>query len=209
MGSTMWMSERLSEFITLLLIINPFGVLPVFLAITGDCEPGMQRRIALRAVIVALVTLVFFVAAGHFILAQMKIPIRAFQISGGIVLFLFALDMLRGDRTETTDNAGGALARAIYPLGIPKIAGPGAMLTVILLTDDDRYNLTGQLMTVGMLALALVLTLLILLAAVPLSRLIGQPGASVIGRIMGVLLAAFAVGMVLSAVADWLKLPPL
>ncbi len=205
----MWASDHLSEFVTLFLVINPFGVLPVFLATAGGFEPNMQRRIALHAVLVAFVTLTFFAVAGDFILAQMKIPIRAFQISGGIVLFLVALDMVRGNGHEAAGSPGGALALAVYPIGIPKIAGPGAMLAVVLLTDDDRFNIPGQLITIGMLAIVLVLTLFVLLLAGPISRLIGTSGTSVIGRVMGILLAAFAVGMVLSAVAEWLSLPKL
>lgn len=204
----MWASDHLSEFVTLFLVINPFGVLPVFVATAGGFEPKMQHRIALHAVLVAFVTLAFFAVAGDFILAQMKIPIRAFQISGGIVLFLVALDMVRGNGHEAA-SPGGALALAVYPIGIPKIAGPGAMLAVVLLTDDDRFNIPGQLITIGMLAIVLVLTLIVLLLAGPISRLIGAPGTSVIGRVMGILLAAFAVGMVLSAVAEWLSLPRL
>jgi multiple antibiotic resistance protein len=103
----------------------------------------------------------------------------------------------------------GSMALAVYPLAIPKIAGPGAMLTVVLVTDDDRLNLAGQLTTVGVLALVLVVTLLILLAAVPISRLIGTAGVSVISRVMGMLLAAMAVALVLGAVGDWLNLPKL
>ena len=205
----MWDSERLSEFVTLFLVINPFGVLPPFIAIAGGFQPKVQRRIALHSVIVAFVTLTFFFIAGAFILSHMKIPIRAFQISGGIVLFLVALEMVRGSAHEMSASPGGAIALAVYPIGIPKIAGPGAMLAVILLTDDDRYNIGEQLVTIGMLGLVLLVTLFVLLAAIPISRLIGTAGAGVISRIMGLLLAAFAVGMVLSTVAEWLNLPKL
>jgi multiple antibiotic resistance protein len=205
----MWISEHLSEFVTLFLVINPFGVLPVFIATAGGFEPKVQRRIALNAVLVAFVSLTFFVVAGDFILTQMKIPIRAFQISGGIVLFLVALEMVRGERAEASGTPAGALALAIYPIGIPKIAGPGSILAVILLTDDDRFDFIGQLQTIGMLAVVLALTLLVLLVAGPISRLIGTAGTNVIGRVMGLVLAAFAVAMVLSAVGEWLNLPKL
>jgi len=101
------------------------------------------------------------------------------------------------------------MALAVYPLAIPKIAGPGAMLTAVLVTDDDRFNLAGQMATVGMIALVLLAALLILLAAGPISRLIGTAGVSVISRVMGMLLAALAVTLVLGAVSDWLSLPKL
>ena len=140
----------------------------------------------------------------------MGISIRAFQISGGILLFVIALDMIRGQtHGRAWPETRAASALAVYPLAIPKIAGPGAMLTVVLVTDDDRLNLAGQLTTVGVLVLVLVVGLLILLAAGPISRLIGTAGVSVISRVMGMLLAAMAVALVLGAVGDWLGLPKL
>ena len=102
----------------------------------------------------------------------------------------------------------GELAVAIYPLAIPKIAGPGVILALMLLSDDDRYNFIGKLATVGVLALVLLIEFVIL-ASGPITRLIGTTGAGVIGRIMGMLLAALAVSMVLGAAAEWLNLPAL
>ncbi len=206
----MWWQDHVSEFVTLFLVVNPLGVLPVFLAMAGPLPPKVQRKIATRAVIVAFVVLVFFIFAGDFVLRQMGIAIRAFQIAGGIVLFLVALEMVHGeDHGVRAGSKAAALSLAVYPLGIPKIAGPGAMLTVILLTDDDRFNLMGQFATVGVLAAVLAIQLVVLLAAGPISRRMGASGAAVIGRVMGLLLVAFAVSMVLTAVADWLALPKL
>lgn len=204
----MW-TEKVSEFVTLLLVISPFEVLPGFLALAGGMSLPEQRRLALHAVLVAFVALVFFMFAGRFVLTQMHIPIRAFQIAGGIVLFLVALEMVRGVRHEPAGESHGHLGLAVYPLGIPKIAGPGAMLAVMVVSDDDRFNLVGQLQSVVVVALVLVTQLLVLLAAGPISRVIGTVGAAVIGRIMGILLAALAVSMVLAAFAAWLNLPPL
>ena len=205
----MW-QERLSEFVTLFLVINPFEVLPSFIAVAGGLAVHRQREIALKAVAVAFVVLVFFIFAGGFLLSQMHVPIRAFQISGGIVLFLVALDMVRGHHGESHAESGREATRlAVYPLGVPKIAGPGAMLAVMLLTDDDRYNLLERGATVLVLAAVMIAVFVILLAAGPISRLIGAAGAGVIGRIMGMLLAALAVSMVLTAVVEWLGLPKL
>jgi multiple antibiotic resistance protein len=205
----MWWQQRLSEFVTLFLVINPFGALPTFMEIAETLDPRAQRKLALSATVISFAVLVFFIVAGAFLLAQMGISIRAFQISGGILLFVIALDMIRGQTLTGHGKEQGSMALAVYPLAIPKIAGPGAMLTVVLVTDDDRLNLAGQLTTVGVLALVLVVTFLILLAAVPISRLIGTAGVSVISRVMGMLLAAMAVALVLGAVGDWLNLPKL
>lgn len=206
--SSVWV-ERFGEFVTLLLVVDPFGVIPSFVALTATYKPEMQHRIALKSVIVAFGVLVFFIFAGGFLLAHMGVPLRAFQIAGGIVLFIVALEMVRGEDTAPDKKTKDHLSIAIYPLAIPKIAGPGAMLAVILLTDDDRGDIWGQLGTVGMLVLVMVIQLVLLLAAAPLFRILGQSVASVIGRVMGILLAALAVSLVLSALADWLNLPKL
>jgi multiple antibiotic resistance protein len=205
----MWWQQRLSEFVTLFLVINPFGALPTFMEIAETLDPRAQRRLALSATVISFAVLVFFIVAGAFLLGEMGISIRAFQISGGILLFVIALDMIRGQTLSGHGTEQGSMALAVYPVAIPKIAGPGAMLTVVLVTDDDRLNLAGQLTTVCVLALVLVVTLLILLVAGPISRLIGSAGVSVISRVMGMLLAAMAVALVLGAVGDWLNLPKL
>jgi multiple antibiotic resistance protein len=205
----MWWQGRLSEFVTIFLVINPIGVLPVFLALAGPLDRRSQKKLAFNAVLIAFVVLVFFIFAGAFLLDQMGVSIGAFQISGGIVLFLVAMEMIRGEVPTTSPGMEQSQALAVYPLGIPKIAGPGAMIAIILFSDDDRFNLLGQLTTVGILALVLLIQLLILFAASPILRLIGAAGAGVIGRIMGMLLTALAVSMVLSATGQWLGLPKL
>jgi multiple antibiotic resistance protein len=207
----MWWQQRFSEFVTLFLVVNPFGPLPTFLTMAARLEPPAQRQLALGAAVISFAVLVFFVFAGALLLRQVGIPIRAFQISGGIVLFLVGLEMIRGRSyagekdAETTSQA--PFARAAYPLAIPIIAGPGAMLTVVLLTDDDRFNLPGQMITVAIIALVMVIQFIILLAGRPIAWVIGTAGVSVVGRVMGMLLAALAVSLVLSALGDWLGLP--
>jgi len=206
--SSVW-TERFGEFVTLFLVIDPFSVIPAYIALVQSYKPAMQHKIALKSVIVATLVLIFFMFAGGFLLDHMGVPLRAFQIAGGIVLFIVALDMVQGDSDTQHPKSKDHLSIAIYPLAIPKIAGPGAMLAVILLTDDDRGNVWGQLGTVGMLMLVMIIQLALLYAAAPLFRLLGASVANVIGRIMGILLAALAVSLVLTALAEWLNLPKL
>ena len=206
----MW-QERVSEFVTLFAVVSPFTVLPVFLSVAGAQAPSVQRRIAVAAVLVAFGVLAFFMAAGGFLLQKMGVSLRAFQIAGGIVLFVYALEMVRGE-SHAPDHAKGPvkpLALAISPLAIPKIAGPGAMLSAVLLTDDHRFDVLQLGQTVLVLAVVLAIQLLLLLAAVPVSRLVGEHGASIMGRVMGMLLAAVAVTMVLGGIGSWLGLPTL
>lgn len=205
----MW-QERLNEFVTLLIVVNPIGVLPVFIAVAGGFDTAAQRRIALIAVLVSFAVLVFFIAAGGFLLEKMGISLRSFQIAGGIILFLVALDMVRGTSYAPSASASdSATSLAIYPLAIPKIAGPGTMLTVVLLTDDHRFDVAQLSLTTAVLALVLAITLAVLLVAGPISRIIGAAGASIISRVMGMVLVALAVHTVLSAFGRWLNLPPL
>jgi multiple antibiotic resistance protein len=205
---TMW-QELLNEFVTLFLVVNPIAVLPVFLAVAGALDRAVQRKIALIAVAASFGVLVVFLFGGSFLIKRLGISITAFQISGGIVLFAFALAMVRGDSFVPSGGESEPTSLAVYPLAIPKIAGPGAMLTVVLLADDDRHNLLEQAATAGVVALVMVIQLALLLAAVPISRWIGAAGAAVIGRVMGILLAALAVNLILEALVQWLGLPRL
>jgi multiple antibiotic resistance protein len=208
--TAMWWQNHLSEFVTFLLVINPLAALPTFMALTAPFERGQQRKIALTAVLAALALLVFFVVGGGFLLRRIGIAIRAFQIAGGIVVFLVALDMVHGRIQAGPDESlASNRALAIYPLAFPIIAGPGSLITAVLLTDDDRFNFPGQLATIGVIVVVLAIQFAALLAARPISRAIGDAGVSVIGRIMGMLLAALAVSMILTAVGEWLNLPTL
>ena len=202
----MW-QERLNEFVTLLIVVNPIGALPVFLAVTAGFDAVAQRKIALIAVLASFGVLVLFIAAGGFVLEKVGISLRSFQIAGGIILFLVALDMVRG---ASYVPAGGPAQKAtdvaIYPLAIPKIAGPGTMLTVVLLTDDHRFDVVQLSLTTGVVAVVLAITLGVLLLAAPISRLIGAAGTSIVSRVMGMILVALAVDTILSAFATWLGL---
>jgi multiple antibiotic resistance protein len=206
----MW-QERLNEFVTLLIVVNPISALPVFLAVTSGFDTAKQRRVAVIAVLASFGVLVLFIIGGGFVLDKMGISLRSFQIAGGIILFLVALDMVRGSSQVPAGGGTGdqATAVAIYPLAIPKLAGPGTMLTVVLLTDDHRFDFGELSLTTAVLAVVLVITLAILLLAAPISRLIGNAGSSIIGRVMGMILVALAVHTVLSAFAAWLGLPKL
>ena len=208
----MW-QERLSEFVTLFIVVNPISALPMFLALTAGFDTAQQRRVAVTAVLTSFGVLLLFIIAGGFLLEKMGISLRSFQIAGGIILFLVALDMVRGSSYAPASGGSGdgdhATAVAIYPLAIPKIAGPGTMLTVVLLTDDHRFDFVQLSLTTSVLAIVLAITLAVLLLAAPVSRLIGNAGISIMSRVMGMILVALAVHTVLSAFAGWLGLPKL
>jgi multiple antibiotic resistance protein len=209
MWAAMW-AERLSEFVTLLVVVNPIGAVPFFLAITRGQDTATRRKIAVNAVLISFGVLVAFIIGGGFLLEKMGIALRAFQIAGGIVLFLVALNMLTSDgKAPPPASSEEAMSLAAYPLAIPKIAGPGTMLTVVVLTDDHRFDVVQTVSTAGVLAIVLAIQLALLFLAVPLSRLIGETGANILGRVMGMILIALAVNLILTGFGSWLSLPKL
>jgi multiple antibiotic resistance protein len=201
--------ELLREFVTLFVVIDPIGTLPIFGFATQGVPAARHRAIALRGVLVAGGVLIFFLVAGQIVLEAVGISLASFRIAGGLVLFLFALTMIFGESkpeaelAEAADMPGGAaMERAIFPLAMPSIASPGAMLAVVVLTDNDRYNLAEQAVTLGLLIVVLSITLGLLMAASWLNRHLGPSGSSVISRVMGIILAAVAVDAVLNALVD-------
>ena len=204
------LADRLSEFVTLWVVIDPIGSLPVFLAIAATRSRQDARVIAIHAVLVAFGILVFFTILGQFLLQQINVPLTAFQIAGGIVLFIFALQMIFGEAKAKNDDALAAQSpkqAAVFPLAIPAIASPGAMLAVVLLTDDARHNIVDQSMTILVVAIVLAIQLALFFTAKRIEYWIGPSGTSVISRVMGTILAAVAVTEVLDGVSAWLQIP--
>ncbi|WP_102226354.1 MarC family protein [Acidimangrovimonas sediminis] len=195
------LSTLAREFITLLVVIDPIGTLPVFYFAARHVPEALHWRLALRAVLVAAIVLFLFLVGGQLFLEAVGLRLGSFQIAGGMILFLFALSMIFGDAKpsrEITEAERDHLSGAVFPLAMPSIASPGAMLAVVILTDNHRNTIADQAVTAGLLLAVLAVTLAILLAARPLKRVIGNTGASVVSRVMGIVLATVAVDSVLS-----------
>lgn len=186
------------EFIVLWVVIDPIGTLPVFVAVTAGMAAAKQRLVAVKAITIAFCVLLGFILVGQVVLDALGIPLPSFQIAGGIVLFLFAMSMIFGQGKPAEDmQSAEPLHMAVFPLAMPSIASPGAMLTVVILTDNDRFSLEHQAITAGLMAVVLLITLCIMLMAAPIMRVIGMTGAAIISRVMGLILAAVAVDAVL------------
>ena len=136
------MNDLVATFVFFFAVVDPIGIIPVFIAATSGYASSDKRRIALTATLASAIILLFFVIAGELILTAMAIPLEAFQIAGGIVLFLFALTMIFGESKPGADTrlAEGRTETAIFPLAVPSIASPGAMLAAVLLTENERYT---------------------------------------------------------------------
>ena len=196
------MERWLTEFVKLWVVIDPIGTLPVFLAVTAGMAAGSARRVAIQGTLVAFAGLVFFVVLGQILLNAMEIELSSFQIAGNIVLFLFALTMIFGESKLEEDQKllrSSDLEKAVYPLAIPSIASPGAMLTVMTVTDNSKFSIPEQMETLVQIGLILALLLLLLFGASRIIAVIGNAGASVISRVMGLILASVAVDGIIKA----------
>jgi multiple antibiotic resistance protein len=194
------MIDFVATFIVFFAVVDPIGTVPVFIAVTSGHDKAAIRNIAVQATIISALILIFFVMAGELILDAIGIPLPAFQIAGGIVLFLFALTMIFGDSKpeEEVKLVRSARDTAVFPLSVPSIASPGAMLAAVMQTENEVFNLVQQLQVTSMMLAVLVVVLVLMLGASFVIRLIGDSGASIISRVMGLILASVAVESVLS-----------
>ena len=193
------------DFVYLWAVIDPIGSIPVFIAVTAGTSRMVQRKIAYQAIITAGLVLLLFIVGGQIMLDLLEIPLAAFQIAGGLVLFLFALTMIFGDskpeaEIEESTHINAHQNKAVFPLAIPSIASPGAMMAVVLITDNHRFHIGQQLISTLTMMTVLLITLGFLLLAGRIQKLIGDAGASVVSRIGGLILASVAVDSVLSGI---------
>lgn len=200
----------ITQFVVLWAVIDPVGTVPVYLSQTQGLTTKQRRLVALKAVGIATGVLLFFLIMGQFLLEAMQIPLPAFQAAGGLVLLLFALSMIFGEgkpaqETKLSEELGRTeLANlAVYPLAIPSIASPGAMMAIVLLTDNHRHSMIDQGLTAGVMVLVLLSTLLLLLGATSIHKIIGNVGAAIISRVMGLILASVAVNNLLMGIRDF------
>jgi multiple antibiotic resistance protein len=198
----MKMIDYISVFIFFFAVIDPIGTIPVFIAVTAAHDDRAKRKIATIATLVAAGILVFFVVAGEIILTAMDIPLPAFQIAGGIILFLFAISMIFGESKpeQEVKLIKNVSETAIFPLAIPSIASPGAMLAAVLFTENAKYTIFEQFQVTVTLLVVLLVVLALMLGASFIHRIIGNSGASVISRVMGLILASVATANALEGI---------
>lgn len=202
------MNEFLAIFIFFFAVIDPIGTVPVFIAVTRGDSEKFKRKVVYKAVAVSALVLLFFVIAGEALLNAIDIPLSAFQIAGGIVLLLFALSMIFGESKpeEEIKSVKGSTETAIFPLAIPSIASPGAMLGAVLMTRNNEYTWVEQALTSSVMLAVLLVVLVLLLLATHVHKLIGDSGASIISRIMGLILSSVAVTNILDGIAHYFGL---
>jgi multiple antibiotic resistance protein len=188
----------LSAFVTLFLVIDPPGCAPIYAGLVSGATAQQARTMAIKATLIATVILFVFALFGEALLGALHIELDAFRIAGGIMLFFIAIDMVFEKRTERREQRAEKVRAtpevedvSVFPMAMPMLAGPGSIATIMLLMS--RSEGTEQtLVVLGALVAVMVLSLLSLLAAKPLMRLLGKQSEAVITRLLGVLLAALA-----------------
>lgn len=193
----------ITSFATLFVIIDPIGLMPVFIALTPGMDAKHRRGIALRACLIAFLVLALFAFLGEAVLNFVGISMEAFKIAGGALLFLTALDMLFERRQERRDNAVEDVPDpSVFPMAIPLIAGPGSIATVILLSNQVD-GIHGPLLVLAVALAVLLVACALFLAGNLLERALGKIGINVVTRLLGMLLAALSIQFVLDGLKDF------
>ncbi|MEP9375874.1 MarC family protein [Aquabacter sp. CN5-332] len=202
-----------TQFVTLWAVLEPISHLSLFLATTSDMTPKQRHKVAVLCCAFAFLILTFFIIAGRALLDAMGISVLSFQIAGGLVLFMYATSMIFSEphtppALEVSSDKHVA-SLAVYPLAIPIIAGPGAILSVVILSDNNRHVLSHQAVTIAVVAMLMLILMVLFWLGDYVIKVIGTSGANLIRRIMGLVLAALSVDIVLTALSRWLSLPPI
>jgi multiple antibiotic resistance protein len=201
----------LAAFITLLVVVDPPGVVPIYVALTKDEKPGDRRVILIRAVLIALGVALFFLVAGRAVLSYLRVTVHAFSISGGILLFVAAMPMLFGQRgglqaPEPKEKGSVGQDISVFPLAMPLLSGPGTIATILLLTSQAGDDMP-KLIAIGVsTALVFLVSFIALYLGARLIRLLGEGGVHIATRVMGILLAALAVQFVLNGISGYYKM---
>ncbi|TCK03664.1 MarC family protein [Marinobacterium mangrovicola] len=187
--------------------IDPIGTLAIFSALTAHMTATARRRTAIKATIYATAILFFSIVVGQLLLSAMGIRLISLQLAGGLILFLFGLKMIFGDMNKDArkvEDAGHDIA--VFPLAVPSIATPGAIMAVILMTDNHVYSIPTQIGTTLIMLAIMLVTFLLMLAAGPIIRVIGNNGSAILVKVMGMILTALSIEFVMEAlkISQWI-----
>lgn len=190
-------------------LVDPFAALPTFLAVTAGQDDSKRRKTARKASLTAFVVLTTFAVAGSFIFKMFGITLPAFEIAGGVILLLIGLDMLEAKRSPTQESSGETAEAAskddvgIVPLGIPMLAGPGAITSVMVLVGQVPGLMSWEMGAIAAsIAITAAICYVVLGSAARVARLMGETGIRILVRIMGLLLVALAVQYFVNGMVD-------
>jgi multiple antibiotic resistance protein len=200
-----------SAFVTLFVVVDPVGLVPTFLAVTGGLRVRTRRRVALRAALIAAMILAGFALVGDWLLRRLGISLPAFRIAGGLLLFSVAFQMVLGQRAQhessTAEHALEEHTRdvAAFPLAIPLMAGPGAITATLLLAGQAQAEPAQLVVLLAVIAAVAAICLAVFVLAARIDRLLGSTVNVVLSRLLGVVLAALAVQYVIDGVRAVLR----
>jgi multiple antibiotic resistance protein len=198
----------LLAFSSVFFLVDPFAALPTFLAVTAEADKKRRRSMARKASITAFVVLTAFALAGHYIFRMFGITLPAFEIAGGIILLLIGLDMLNAKRSPTQETRHDAAAAAekedagIVPLGIPMLAGPGSITSVMVLVGQAQGRWTLMAAILASILITALICFLVLGNSDRVATALGDTGIRILVRIMGLLLVALAVQYFVNGMVD-------
>ena len=196
-------AKLVQDAITLFLVVNPFGSLPIFVAATAAMAPAERERVARRASLIAAGILITFIAVGEIVLDGMGVELPSFRVAGGIVLLLIALRRVLHDDSAPAAGSAAGQDVAVFPLATPMLAGPGAIIAAVLLTDNNSFTIAEQAVTAGVVLAIFLTTYVVFRAASAVQGLIGRTGASIMSRVFGLILAALAVQSILEGLRPY------
>lgn len=200
----------LAALVTLLVVVDPPGVVPLFVALTQN-QQERRRAILTRAVLVAFGVALFFLIAGRAVLSYLGVTVHAFSISGGALLFIAALPMLFGERgglqsPQPKEERDPDEDISVFPLAMPLLSGPGTIATILLLTSQVGNDMR-KLVAIGVaIAIVFIISFISLYLGSRLMRLLGKGGVNIATRVMGIVLAALAVQYVLNGITGYYEL---
>lgn len=200
-----------SALVSFFVIVDPFGSAAVFASITKRMDGSTRKRIALKAVSIAVCLVITFSLMGEALLSYMGVSISAFRVAGGILLFVTAFRMIMGyhdpDQLESEDNTTYKNREdiAVFPMAIPILAGPGVMTTGLVFSTSAQSH-SDYIYIFGAIIAVQILALISLLGAQKITKFFGETGNSIIARVMGILLAAMSIQLIADGVADLLHL---
>lgn len=193
-----------TTFVTLFVIMDPPGVVPVFLALTSSMKPRQRVLASRQAVLVALGVILVFTVFGRYIMDFLHVSVPAFQASGGLLLLLVALDLLTGKAEDPKPSANGVNV-ALVPLGTPLLAGPGAIVASMLAVENSDRSAMAWVVIVVAIVLVHVCLYLAMRFSVVIHRVLRDGGVTVVTRLAGLLLAAIAVQLIADAVITFVQ----
>ncbi|MBO6825557.1 MAG: MarC family protein [Sneathiella sp.] len=198
------MDVALTAFVTMFVIIDPLGLLPIFMGLTQDAPAAHKRKMAVKGVLIGGATLLFFAFLGDKFLGLLGVNIASFRIAGGAMLFVTALEMVFEKRTQRRESGATKMKQeidadsafddiSVFPISIPLISGPGAIASIMLLMSANRDNVVHMATVLIVLVFVLLIVFCLFMMAHRLEKLMGPTFTQIVSRVLGVILGALAV----------------